>query len=64
MCMLCVCVRVEGKCPYRNESFDPRFTHEYIGFNFKTTEFQSAIAILQVMKADFIIKKRQENVRF
>jgi CDP-6-deoxy-D-xylo-4-hexulose-3-dehydrase len=56
--------KIKAKCPYRNESFDPRFTHEYIGFNFKTTEFQSAIAIPQVMKADFIIKKRQENVRF
>ena len=63
-CSCPVCVRSEGKCPYRNKSFDPRFTHECIGFNFKTTEFQAAIAIPQIEKANQIIKARQNNVRY
>ena len=39
ICSCHVCDRAEGKCPYKGKDFDPRFTHEYIGFNFKTTEF-------------------------
>jgi len=64
VCACDVCSRSEGKCPYRNASFDPRFTHEFIGFNFKTTEFQAAMAIPQIKKADAIIKTRQKNVAF
>ena len=63
-CACTVCLRSEGRCPYRNAPFDPRFTHEYIGFNFKTTEFQAALAIPQIKKAEAIIKARQENVAF
>src|SRR3990172_8941353 len=44
MCSCAVCERAEGKCPYKGKDFDPRFTHEYIGFNFKTTEFQAALS--------------------
>jgi len=64
ICACAVCLRGEGKCPYRNALFDPRFTHEHIGFNFKTTEFQAALAIPQIKKADAIIKARQKNVAF
>ena len=64
VCACEICGRVEGKCPYKNASFDPRFTHEFIGFNFKTTEFQAAMAIPQIKKADAIIKARQKNVTF
>jgi len=64
ICACAVCLRSEGKCPYRNAEFDPRFTHEYIGFNFKTTEFQAAMAILQIEKADAIIRARQKNVAY
>ena len=46
------------------EDVDPRFTHEYIGFNFKTTEFQAAIAIEELKKTKKVIKKRQENVKY
>jgi dTDP-4-amino-4,6-dideoxygalactose transaminase len=63
-CACNVCLRGEGKCPYRNAAFDPRFTHEYIGFNFKTTEFQAALAIPQIKKAKAIIKARQKNVAY
>lgn len=64
VCSCPVCIRADGKCPYRKDAFDPRFTHEYIGFNFKTTEFQPAIAIPQINKADFIIRERQKSVKY
>lgn len=64
ICACAVCLRSEGKCPYRHASFDPRFTHKYLGYNFKTTEFQAAMAIPQIKKADSIIKARQKNVAF
>jgi CDP-6-deoxy-D-xylo-4-hexulose-3-dehydrase len=64
MCSCPVCVRMEGKCPYRNKSFDPRFRHEYIGYNFKTMEFQAAFASSQLKKIHWIIRKRQSNVKY
>lgn len=70
-CDCLVCVRDTGVCLklklYNEEDdydYDPRFSHELIGYNFKTMEFQAALAIVQVEKADWIIKKRQGNVRF
>jgi dTDP-4-amino-4,6-dideoxygalactose transaminase len=64
-----VCQRSEGKCPrllsYKGEDdFDPRFTHELIGYNFKTMEFQAALALVQLKKADWIKEKRSQNVMF
>ena len=64
-----ICVRATGKCPrilaYKgNDDFDPRFSHDYIGYNFKTMEFQAALGLTQLKKVDFIIRKRQENVKF
>ena len=64
-----VCVRAEGKCPRLNshtgaEDYDPRFTHDLIGFNFKTMEFQAALGLTQLERADWIVAQRQRNVRF
>jgi dTDP-4-amino-4,6-dideoxygalactose transaminase len=64
MCTCSVCLRNQGACPYKGGTVDPRFTHESIGFNFKTVEFQAAIAIAQIKKADSIMKTRQRNVRY
>ena len=64
ICSCRVCERAEGKCPYKGKDFDPRFTHEYIGFNFKTTEFQAALSIPQIKKADSIMRARQKNVHY
>jgi len=55
--------RSQGKCPHHYEDFDPRFTHNLIGYNFKTMEFQAAIALAQLEEVDDIIKKRQKNVK-
>ncbi|MCK4589137.1 MAG: DegT/DnrJ/EryC1/StrS family aminotransferase [Nanoarchaeota archaeon] len=66
-CDCLICTRSEGTCPKINlgeEDFDPRFSHDLIGYNFKTTEFQAAIALAQLKKINWIIKKRQENVKY
>ncbi|MFH1850451.1 MAG: DegT/DnrJ/EryC1/StrS family aminotransferase [archaeon] len=67
MCDCNVCTRATGKCPHmdsdKGHDFDPRFHHDIIGLNFKTTEFQAALGLTQIKKAEWIIKARQENVR-
>ena len=69
-CDCLTCTRSEGVCPgigrLKNEKgdYDPRFTHDLIGYNFKTMEFQAALALTQLAKVKKIIKKRQENVMY
>jgi len=63
MCVCEVCTRSIGKCPYSKSNFDPRFTHNLFGYNFRPMEFQAAIALAQLEKVDDIIKKRQDNVK-
>lgn len=63
-----VCTRAGGYCKqlssYKGaQDFDPRFTHDMIGYNFKTMEFPAALALVQMQKADYIIQKRQQNVK-
>ncbi|MDD4899081.1 MAG: DegT/DnrJ/EryC1/StrS family aminotransferase [Candidatus Omnitrophica bacterium] len=68
MCDCNVCSRHLGKChllkKYTNKEIDldPRFYHDIIGFNFKTMEFQSALGLLQLSKAQEIFEKRNFNV--
>lgn len=59
------CTRNQNKCPRepKDDDQDPRFTHNIIGYNFKTMEFQAALGILQISKIEEIIKKRQQNVK-
>ena len=69
VCDCPVCRRSEGKCPrltsYKGEDdFDPRFTHDLIGYNFKVMEFQAALGTVQSKKVDWITKKRNENVKY
>ena len=69
MCECFVCTRSEGRCPILNkqkeeEDNDPRFLHDWIGYNFKTMEFQAALGVSQVKKAEDIFQKRLENVRY
>lgn len=63
------CTRNTHGCPkmksYKGkDDFDPRFTHDIIGYNFKTMEFNAALGITQLEKADWIAKKRNENVKY
>ena len=69
MCDCAVCVRAAGACPrlrdYGGEDdFDPRFYHDMFGFNFKAMEFQAALGLVQLEKADVILRKRQSNVGY
>jgi dTDP-4-amino-4,6-dideoxygalactose transaminase len=63
ICTCNICTRSQGKCPYDKADFDPRFTHNIIGYNFKTMEFQAAIALAQLEDVENIIKRRQKNVK-
>ncbi len=66
VCDCPVCTRPNGYCPYfpQDEDFDPRFVHDVIGYNFKVMEFEAALGVSQLRKADLIFVKRQNNVRF
>ena len=69
LCICDTCERMEGNCPelkkYTGEDdFDPRYTHDQIGFNFKANEFMGAIAIERVKKADEINIIRRKNVKY
>lgn len=55
------CTRPEGKCPHLDRN--PRFTAQYIGFNAKVMEFQSALARVQLARIDENIAKRRRNFR-
>ncbi len=54
----------KGKCPHQNLGFHPRYLHDVIGFNFKSMEYQPAIALLQLKVVDQILSKRRENVEY
>jgi len=69
MCDCLICTRTTTGCPriksYEGEDdFDPRFTHEFVGYNFKTMEFQAVLGITQLKKAEWITKRRLENVKY
>ncbi len=68
ICDCPVCTRPQGYCPKMSEDaeedFDPRFTHNLIGYNFKAMEFQAALGICQLNRVDTILKKRRENVKY
>ncbi len=66
VCDCLICTRSEGRCPKFGKGkgdWDPRFMHDMIGFNFKTTEIPAAIASAQIARADFIAAKRRKNVK-
>jgi dTDP-4-amino-4,6-dideoxygalactose transaminase len=64
VCACDVCLRPYGKCIYSKDDFHPRFRHNVIGYNFKVMEFQCALAINQLKKADLIFKKRLHNIQY
>ena len=64
VCDCVVCTRSKGVCPKSDMERDPRFLHEYVGYNFKTMEFQPALGLIQLKKFDEIIKRRQHNLKY
>lgn len=63
MCDCAVCTRSKGVCP-RPFGSDPRFLHQFVGYNFKTMDFQAALGLVQLDNFSNIIQKRYENVKF
>jgi CDP-6-deoxy-D-xylo-4-hexulose-3-dehydrase len=66
VCDCLICTRPEGRCPKFRKGkgdWDPRFMHDMIGFNFKTTEIPAAIASTQIARADAIAAMRRKNVK-
>lgn len=65
-----VCTRLQGTCPRLSSpglppdmwDLDPRFRHELVGYNFKVMEFQTALGLTQLRKADAIFEARRKNV--
>ncbi len=67
MCACTVEQRGKGLCPHAVEEdsgVDPRYFSNFIGFNFKATEFQAVLGLTQISKCDEIIRQRQENVKY
>jgi len=69
LCSCEICTRNTRVCPGATKyselgDYDPRFTFEYVSYNFKTTEFPAALAVSQVKKADYIFQRRQDNVKY
>jgi CDP-6-deoxy-D-xylo-4-hexulose-3-dehydrase len=61
------CTRNTTGCPKSGSDendFDPRFTHDMIGYNFKAMEFQAALGLAQLRKIDQIIERRRANVKY
>jgi dTDP-4-amino-4,6-dideoxygalactose transaminase len=68
-CSCEVCTRMKGTCPEISkytgkEDFDPRFTSDMIGFNFKTTDIFTALAESRIEQLEEIKQKRLTNVSF
>jgi len=67
LCDCPVCTRKTTGCPkikVTEGDLDPRFTHDIIGYNFKTTEFQAALGLAQLKRVDWIIERRRENIKY
>jgi len=66
-CACDICGRMEDNCPQINsykgdEDFDPRFTHDILGFNFRTNEFATALAAHKIDELESANIKRRSNV--
>jgi len=48
----------------RNHGSPKRYLHDTLGFNFRMTDIQAAIGLVQLSKVDEWNHKRQENARF
>jgi CDP-6-deoxy-D-xylo-4-hexulose-3-dehydrase len=69
MCDCAICRRSSSGCrrmraQEKGSLRDPRFTHEIVGYNFKTMDLQTALASVQLKRISDIIKKRRENFKY
>ena len=69
VCVCDTCQRMENGCPQMDsygsgEDFEPRFTHDVLGFNFKTCEFTTALARNKLKEMGTINDIRRKNVQY
>jgi len=57
--------KIDKKCKLlRDHAFEkPRFIHNEIGYNYKLTDIQAAIAVAQMNQADKLVKARINNAK-
>lgn len=48
----------------RNHGMDAPYHHVFLGYNYRMTEMQAAIGLVQLQKLDYIIKRKKEIVKF
>ena len=58
------CKRMEDKCPQNSNDYDPRFTHNILGYNFRANEFSTALANVRLKEMDLINDRRRFNVMY
>jgi perosamine synthetase len=68
-CVCDICNRMDGKCPQKNnfyddEDTDPRFLHNVIGLNLKTTEFSTSLANYRIQFLNQINEERRQNILY
>jgi dTDP-4-amino-4,6-dideoxygalactose transaminase len=56
--------RVCASLRHQAYAADAPYLHEAVGFNFRMTEMQAAIGVVQLKKLDRITRRRQENAAF
>jgi dTDP-4-amino-4,6-dideoxygalactose transaminase len=68
-CNCDICTRMDGTCPEilkhkGTEDFDPRFTFDILGYNFKTLDIITALAASRANQVEEIKLKRLKNIAF
>jgi dTDP-4-amino-4,6-dideoxygalactose transaminase len=64
---VCTCVRCTRHttgCPYLGDEMDPRFRAQYVGWNFKPSEFYAALARVQLGHIEENIERRRRTRTF
>jgi dTDP-4-amino-4,6-dideoxygalactose transaminase len=56
--------RVCASLRHQAYAADAPYLHDAVGFNFRITEMQAAIGVIQLKKLDRITRRRQENAAF
>lgn len=46
----------------RNHGMDAPYHHVFLGYNYRMTEMQAAIGLVQLQKLDYIIKRKKKKL--
>lgn len=66
VCECTTCTRATKGCTQlsTDDDHDPRFTHDFIGYNFKVMDFQAILGLSQLKRFGSIFEKRRSNVMY